>query len=176
MISIVSNQGKITYGIQDFICDTPADKENLPCNGCAPGSTATVLTTGDEYILNSQGQWILKRGGSSGGESGTPGKDGDSAYQIAVNNGFVGTEVEWLESLRGQDGISPHIGENGNWFIGEIDTNISATPSSFSYNDLEDLPTINGVKVKGAITVEAEVESISAERLNQIIMEERNNG
>lgn len=28
---------------------------------------------------------------------------GDSAYEIAVKNGFEGTEVEWLESLQGQN-------------------------------------------------------------------------
>lgn len=28
-------------------------------------------------------------------------KDGESAYQVAVRNGFVGTEQEWLESLKG---------------------------------------------------------------------------
>lgn len=27
------------------------------------------------------------------------GPKGDSAYQVAVKNGFVGTEAEWLESL-----------------------------------------------------------------------------
>lgn len=27
-----------------------------------------------------------------------------SAYSIAVNNGFLGTEEEWLESLKGKDG------------------------------------------------------------------------
>lgn len=32
------------------------------------------------------------------------GKDGKSAYEIAVENGFVGTEIEWLESLKGADG------------------------------------------------------------------------
>lgn len=32
------------------------------------------------------------------------GKDGKSAYEIAVENGFVGTETEWLESLKGIDG------------------------------------------------------------------------
>ena len=31
------------------------------------------------------------------------GKDGKSAYEIAVENGFVGTEEEWLESLQGDD-------------------------------------------------------------------------
>lgn len=32
------------------------------------------------------------------------GVPGDSAYQVAVNNGFVGTETEWLASLEGTDG------------------------------------------------------------------------
>ena len=32
--------------------------------------------------------------------------DGASAYDIAVGEGFVGTESEWLESLKGQDGDS----------------------------------------------------------------------
>ena len=36
-----------------------------------------------------------------GGGSGTAGK---SAYEIAVDNGFVGTETEWLESLKGAEG------------------------------------------------------------------------
>lgn len=31
-------------------------------------------------------------------------KQGESAYDIAVRNGFVGTETEWLESLKGDDG------------------------------------------------------------------------
>ena len=42
--------------------------------------------------------------GSSGGGSGAPGpagQDGDSAYDIAVANGFEGTEQEWLDSLSG---------------------------------------------------------------------------
>lgn len=32
------------------------------------------------------------------------GKDGKSAYEIAVEYGFAGTEAEWLESLKGIDG------------------------------------------------------------------------
>ena len=52
--------------------------------------------------------------------SSAPGK---SAYEIAVDNGFQGTEQEWLESLKGQ---TPYIGENGNWIIGDIDTGVPA--------------------------------------------------
>ena len=36
--------------------------------------------------------------------NGEDGINGKSAYQIAIDNGFQGTEEEWLESLKGQDG------------------------------------------------------------------------
>lgn len=50
---------------------------------------------------------------------------GKSAYEIALDNGFEGTEQEWLKSLQGE---TPYIGENGNWFVGTLDTNVSAIP------------------------------------------------
>ena len=34
------------------------------------------------------------------GQDGADGEDGKSAYEIAVENGFVGTEEQWLESLK----------------------------------------------------------------------------
>ncbi|MBS3894721.1 hypothetical protein [Serratia marcescens] len=37
------------------------------------------------------------------------GDNGESAYQIAVDNGFAGTEAEWLASLDGKDGILPDV-------------------------------------------------------------------
>lgn len=39
------------------------------------------------------------------GLPGADGIDGKSAYEIAVDNGFVGTEAQWLESLQGEQGI-----------------------------------------------------------------------
>ena len=41
------------------------------------------------------------------------GEPGDSAYQIAVNNGFVGTEEEWLASLKGKKGDTGSQGPQG---------------------------------------------------------------
>lgn len=38
---------------------------------------------------------------------------GDSAYQVAVKNGFVGTELEWLASLHGDDGAPGGAGTPG---------------------------------------------------------------
>lgn len=47
----------------------------------------------------------LSSGGTVvGGVGMVYGKDGKSAYEIAVKNGFEGTEQEWLESLQGEDG------------------------------------------------------------------------
>ena len=50
-----------------------------------------------------------------GGGSGAAGK---SAYEIAVDNGFVGTETEWLESLKGAEGtngatFTPYVSSSG---------------------------------------------------------------
>ena len=41
------------------------------------------------------------------------GKDGKSAFEIAIEHGFVGTEVEWLESLKGVDGKDGVNGKDG---------------------------------------------------------------
>lgn len=40
------------------------------------------------------------------GPKGDKGEDGLSAFQIAQLNGFQGTDVEWLKSLKGKDGTS----------------------------------------------------------------------
>lgn len=42
----------------------------------------------------------------SGGGSGSQGPAGKSAYQIAIDNGFSGTEQQWLASLKGEPGIN----------------------------------------------------------------------
>ena len=46
-------------------------------------------------------------------QTGANGKDGCSAYEIAIENGFVGTAAEWLESLKGRDGIDGKDGLPG---------------------------------------------------------------
>ena len=47
------------------------------------------------------------------GPTGPAGADGDSAYQVAVNNGFIGTEEAWLESLKGATGAQGEQGLQG---------------------------------------------------------------
>ena len=45
--------------------------------------------------------------------AGCSAQNGLSAYEIAVENGFTGTEEEWLESLEGEDGNDGQNGEDG---------------------------------------------------------------
>lgn len=47
-----------------------------------------------------------------------PFADGET-FQQKFNNG----ELKGQDGASGADGITPHIGDNGNWFIGETDTN-----------------------------------------------------
>lgn len=47
------------------------------------------------------------------GPEGQAGENGKSAYQIAVDNGFVGTVSEWLSSLKGEKGLRGNDGAQG---------------------------------------------------------------
>lgn len=47
------------------------------------------------------------------GPTGVAGIDGDSAYEIAVSNGYVGTDAEWLLSIRGATGATGATGPAG---------------------------------------------------------------
>jgi hypothetical protein len=55
---------------------------------------------------------------------------GKSAYEIAQENGFSGSQADWLASLNGD---TPEIGPNGTWVIGGKDTGVVASPSLAGY-------------------------------------------
>jgi len=60
--------------------------------------------------------WTLEQAGTgtpTTGPAGPAGADGKSAYEIAQGNGYTGTEVEWLVSLKGQDGAAGATGPAG---------------------------------------------------------------
>lgn len=70
------------------------------------GKKQDKLTAGTGIKIN--GNVISATGGGSGS-----GADGKSAYEIAVEHGFAGSETEWLESLKGKDGEKGEQGEQG---------------------------------------------------------------
>lgn len=122
-----------TYLVSKHILHSHENKETI--DKISESETGHLLFNGSEI-------------NGSGSGSGKDGADGKSAYEIALNNGFVGTETEWLASLKGdtgakgnkgdkgdpgeqgnngQNGITPHIDETTkHWFIGDVDTGVVA--------------------------------------------------
>ncbi len=59
---------------------------------------------------------------------------GKSAYEIAVENGFIGSESEWLDSLRGETGAAGEQGEQGDKGLSAYEVAV-ANGFSGSYTD-----------------------------------------
>lgn len=71
------------------------------------------------------------------GPRGEPGKDGNSAYQIWLDNGHSGTETDFLNSLKGDPGQNGTNGEDGKDAIDTVKTITSGTLSSLSTGKYE---------------------------------------
>ena len=76
------------------------------------GESCNVPPTPDLYAqLLAEIKKIISESGN--GINGKDGENGLSAFELAVQNGFTGTLIEWLESLKGADGINGINGKNG---------------------------------------------------------------
>ncbi|MCS8582365.1 collagen-like protein [Latilactobacillus curvatus] len=83
----------------------------------ADGTESQVYPeTHPEAVVGLDG-YIATHGGSGGtgakGDKGDKGDTGLSAYQIAVQDGFKGTEAQWLASLKGATGPKGDTGSVG---------------------------------------------------------------
>jgi hypothetical protein len=74
----------------------------------APGTTDIYTIT-----LTDEATYTFQVYNGKDGEDGADGAPGKSAYEIAVLNGFQGTEQEWLQSLIGPKGDKGDPGEPG---------------------------------------------------------------
>ena len=59
---------------------------------------------GEQGEAGAQGEQGIQGERGEKGERGEQGADGKSAYEVAVDSGFIGTEQQWLQSLKGVDG------------------------------------------------------------------------
>ena len=81
-----------------------------------PGTNGTNGAVGATGPAGAQGiQGLPGTNGTNGavGATGPAGTNGQSAYQVAVTNGFVGTEAQWLTSLQGIQGLTGPTGVTG---------------------------------------------------------------
>ena len=82
------------------------------------GHISYVKETDKYYKFNSTNNVDSTLGKQREYTSSGSGTAGKSAYEIAVDNGFVGTETEWLESLKGAEGtngatFTPYVSSSG---------------------------------------------------------------
>lgn len=61
-------------------------------------------TLGDAYTIGADRDLYVYNGNDWQNLGSIKGVEGKSAYEVAVENGFVGTEIEWLETLIGPPG------------------------------------------------------------------------
>lgn len=77
-------------------------------DGISPAVTVTETETGATIsVTDATGTTTAElHNGEKGdkGDTGSRGADGKSAYEVALQNGFTGTEADWLTSLKGQKG------------------------------------------------------------------------
>ena len=80
------------------------------------------------------------------------GKDGKSTFEIAVEHGFVGTETEWLESLKGVDGKDGVNGKDGC----DGRNGVDGLPGKDGKNGADGLPGCDGIDGKSAYIIAVE--------------------
>ena len=95
--------------------------------------------------------------------TGTVGPDGKSAYQVALDEGFVGTELQWLATLVGPQGATGATGATG--AAGQ-----NGSDGEKGDTGLQGLPGVNGsngisINVKGTLTT-AEIQAVVGPQVN----------
>lgn len=74
--------------------------------------------------------------------------NGKSAYEQALDNGYIGTEKEWLESLKGEKGEKGDKGDKGD----KGEQGEKGERGSSDYNELDNKPKIDDVELNADTT------------------------
>ena len=140
--SPLSYSGQILYCKEnDTLYKVNNDKTDVASLGSGGGEDAVIPYIGDN------GNWYVNEN-----DTGVPatGQDGMSAYEVAVAfNGFEGTEEEWLESLKGTDGIdgySPTVVENANNTEDNYKLDITTKTTSYTTPNLKGKQGVQGLQ------------------------------
>tara|TARA_Y100001973_G_scaffold31044_3_gene46857 strand:+ start:3423 stop:5303 length:1881 start_codon:yes stop_codon:yes gene_type:complete len=101
-----------------WIASLKGEKGDAANLGTLPDDVATLKTRVDAHnaTITDHGSRIANietNGGGGTGTVGPAGPAGKSAYQIAVEKGYIGTEAQWLASLKGATGATGATGAVG---------------------------------------------------------------
>ena len=131
---VKSDVSKAQSTADSALSQTQVNAENIKHISLTPGPpgkdgvSPNIGSNGHWWIgnvdtgVNAQGQQGLP---GKDGAAGSNGNDGKSAYEIARDDGFTGTEKEWLDSLKGAPGESSSI------TIDTSDINKAKKPSDY---------------------------------------------
>lgn len=123
-----------------------------------------LAPTGAFLFNNADGDnmWTLikPKVGTIKGEKGDAGADGKSAYEVAVANGYTGTQAQWLASLKGTDGApgkdgqtwQPYIADDKHWHIRLINNvDMPAVVGVITQGDANDLTMDDNYRIDGTV-------------------------
>lgn len=157
----VSGADGITPHIGDngnwFIGETDTNKPSQGTNGVNGNdgvgvAKSEVNTNGELVITYSNGDSTnLGKIVGKDGLDGTNGQNGLSAYEIAKNGGFIGTEEVWLKSLKGEKGERGEKGQNGADGIGIASSEINKNGElviTYSNDTVDNLGVVVGADGK----------------------------
>nr|DAM32154.1 MAG TPA: collagen alpha 1(VIII) chain protein [Caudoviricetes sp.] len=139
-----------------------------------PGKNGEKGEQGPQGIQGEQGPQGPK---GDIGPQGPQGVQGLSAYQVAANNGFSGSESEWIQSLKGADGKVPDISpiaielkRKGYWNDGSLTDVLSVivnnsivpkTPTALAYTEPKKGDTVLKVSGESHYKVDANGENLT---------------
>ena len=101
------------------------------------------------------------------GDKGDAGTNGKSAYEVAVANGYSGTQAQWLASLKGTDGApgkdgsdgkdgqtwQPYIADDKHWHIRLINSvDMPAIVGVITQGNANDLTMDDSYRIDGTVT------------------------
>ncbi|MGN1052313.1 MAG: hypothetical protein ACI4SH_02860, partial [Candidatus Scatosoma sp.] len=134
LLSLLVCAGICAAGGAITACDndsakTPAEKTQIE----EVYATYVAYAEGNGDTPLSYEDWLNMIKGEKGekGDTGAPGANGENGVtpHIGENgNWFIGDTDTGVKAAgaNGENGVTPHIGENGNWFIGNTDTGVKA--------------------------------------------------
>lgn len=100
-----------TYSPDDYVF-APASEGSTDITMFICQASASFVSTTEPY--DDTTNWVkFTAPKGADGTNGTNGVDGKSAYEIAVADGYTGTETEWLASLVGPQGPQGEKGDTG---------------------------------------------------------------